>query len=254
MSTPNQRDLVIIGGGPAGYSAALYAARASLDTLVVEQGMPGGQIATSDMIDNYPGIEQCSGAELGQKMQAHAESAGAQSTYGSVQSLTRHESGFTITTDMDSIEAKSVIVATGATPRPGNFSGEETYRGRGVSYCATCDGMFYRGKHVFIIGGGNSAVEEALYLSNLADQVEIIVRRDVFRAPRGMFPLGTKRVLQRLQDRRLSTPSHFETTPQVKRTWSRTTRDPSASLWQLGTIPPRVSLRVWPNSAPMAAY
>ena len=163
MSTPNQRDLVIIGGGPAGYSAALYAARASLDTLVVEQGMPGGQIATSDMIDNYPGVERCSGAELGQKMQAHAESAGAQSTYGSVQSLTRHESGFTITTDMDSIEAKSVIVATGATPRPGNFSGEEMYRGRGVSYCATCDGMFYRGKHVFIIGGGNSAVEEALY-------------------------------------------------------------------------------------------
>lgn len=186
MSTPNQRDLVIIGGGPAGYSAALYAARASLDTLVVEQGMPGGQIATSDMIDNYPGIERCSGAELGQKMQAHAESAGAQSTYGSVQSLTRHESGFTITTDMDSIEAKSVIVATGATPRPGNFSGEEMYRGRGVSYCATCDGMFYRGKHVFIIGGGNSAVEEALYLSNLADQVEIIVRRDLFRASRGM--------------------------------------------------------------------
>ncbi len=156
MSTPNQRDLVIIGGGPAGYSAALYAARASLDTLVVEQGMPGGQIATSDMIDNYPGIERCSGAELGQKMQAHAEFAGAQSTYGSVQSLTRHESGFTITTDMDSIEAKSVIVATGATPRPGNFSGEEMYRGRGVSYCATCDGMLYRGKHVFIIGGGNS--------------------------------------------------------------------------------------------------
>ena len=131
MSTPNQRDLVIIGGGPAGYSAALYAARASLDTLVVEQGMPGGQIATSDMIDNYPGIEQCSGAELGQKMQAHAESAGAQSTYGSVQSLTRHESGFTITTDMDSIEAKSVIVATGATPRPGNFSGEEMYGDEG---------------------------------------------------------------------------------------------------------------------------
>lgn len=186
MSTTNQHDLVIIGGGPAGYSAALYAARASLDTLVVEQGMPGGQIATSDMIDNYPGISLCSGSELGQKMQAHAESAGAQSSYGSVQSLVRHEGGFTIKTDLDSFEAKSVIVATGATPRPGNFSGEETFRGRGVSYCATCDGMFYRGKRVFIIGGGNSAVEEALYLSNLADRVEIIVRRDVFRAPRGM--------------------------------------------------------------------
>lgn len=186
MSTTNQRDLVIIGGGPAGCSAALYAARAGLDTLIIEQGMPGGQIATSDMIDNYPGISQCSGAELGHKMQAHAESAGAQSAYGSVQSLTLKEDGFTIETDMESIEAKSVIVATGATPRPGSFSGEEAFRGRGVSYCATCDGMFYRGRHVFVIGGGNTAVEEALYLSNLADQVELIVRRDVFRAARGM--------------------------------------------------------------------
>lgn len=186
MSTTNQRDLVIIGGGPAGYSAALYAARAGLDTLIIEQGMPGGQIATSDMIDNYPGISQCSGAELGHKMQAHAESAGAQSAYGSVQSLTLEEDGFTIETDMESIEAKGVIVATGATPRPGSFSGEEAFRGRGVSYCATCDGMFYRGRHVFVIGGGNTAVEEALYLSNLADQVELIVRRDVFRAARGM--------------------------------------------------------------------
>lgn len=186
MPTTNQRDLVIIGGGPAGCSAALYAARAGLDTLIIEQGMPGGQIATSDMIDNYPGISQCSGAELGHKMQAHAESAGAQSAYGSVQSLTLKEDGFTIETDMESIEAKSVIVATGATPRPGSFSGEEAFRGRGVSYCATCDGMFYRGRHVFVIGGGNTAVEEALYLSNLADQVELIVRRDVFRAARGM--------------------------------------------------------------------
>lgn len=186
MTTSPQRDLVIIGGGPAGYSAALYAARASLDPLVVEQGMPGGQIATSDMIDNYPALEECSGTELGQKMQSHAESAGAQSAYGSVHSIGVSDSGFVISTDMETIRAKSVIVATGATPRLGGFDGEDAFRGRGVSYCATCDGMFYRGKQVFVVGGGNSAVEEALYLSKLAEHVELIVRRDAFRAPRGI--------------------------------------------------------------------
>lgn len=186
MTTLQHRDLVIIGGGPAGYTAALYAARAGLDALVIERGMPGGQIATSDMIDNYPALEECSGSELGMKMQAHAESAGASSTYGSVESINLVEGGFEISTDVERISAKSVIVATGAAPRHGGFDGEDRYRGRGVSYCATCDGMFYRGKHVFIIGGGNSAVEEALYLSNLADHVELVVRRDAFRASRGM--------------------------------------------------------------------
>ena len=111
-------DLIVIGGGPAGYSAALYAARASLDVLVLEHGMPGGQIATSDVIDNYPGIPSCSGAELGQKMQAHAEQAGAHSAYGSVQAIEKDDSGsFVITTDMERLTAHAVVVATGATPR-----------------------------------------------------------------------------------------------------------------------------------------
>lgn len=180
------KDLIIVGGGPAGYSAALYAARASLDVLVVEHGMAGGQIATSDIIDNYPGLGSCSGAELGQKMQEHAEHAGAQSTYGSVSSIDRENDMFIVNTDMEQLEAPALIVATGAAPRLGGFVGEDEFRGRGVSYCATCDGMFYRGKHVFIIGGGNSAVEEAMYLSNIAEHVELVVRRDVFRAPRGM--------------------------------------------------------------------
>lgn len=180
-------DLIVIGGGPAGYSAGLYAARASLDVLVLEHGMPGGQIATSDMIDNYPGIPNCSGVELGQKMQTHAEQAGAQSEYGSVSSIEINELGeFIVKTDMATYSAPSIIVATGATPRLGGFDGEDAFRGRGVSYCATCDGMFYKGKRVFIIGGGNSAVEEALYLANIADRVEVIVRRDAFRASRGM--------------------------------------------------------------------
>lgn len=187
-------DVIIVGGGPAGYSAALYAARASLDVLVLEHGMAGGQITTSDVIDNYPGIPSCSGLELGQAMQNHAEFAGARSAYGSVHEISRHDDGsFSIKTDEDDYRAHAVIVATGATPRRGGFVGEDAFRGRGVSYCATCDGMFYRGKHVLIIGGGNSAVEEAIYLSNIAESVEVILRRDMFRASRGM----TERLLAR---------------------------------------------------------
>lgn len=180
-------DAIVLGGGPAGYSAALYASHASLDTLVLEQGMPGGQIATSDTIENYPGIPSISGAELGQRMQDHASEAGAATEYGMVTGLNRLESDlFEVTTDMASYLGRSVIAATGATPRTAGFEGEDAFRGRGVSYCATCDGMFYRGKHVFVIGGGNSACEEAIYLSNIADRVEVVLRRDEFRAPRGM--------------------------------------------------------------------
>lgn len=180
-------DLVVLGGGPAGYAAALYGARASLRTVVVEQGMPGGQIATSDMVDNYPGIPEVSGAELGMKMQRHAEAAGALSAYGIVERVEREDDGsFLITTDQETLRAPAVICALGAAPRQGGFTGEDTYRGRGVSYCATCDGMFYRGKKVFIIGGGNSACTEALYLSRIASEVTMVLRRDAFRAPRGM--------------------------------------------------------------------
>ncbi|QWT18283.1 FAD-dependent oxidoreductase [Collinsella sp. zg1085] len=187
MSQSTTYDLAIIGGGPAGYAGALYAARASLKTLVLEQGMPGGQIATSDEIDNYPGIPLISGAEIGMKMQEHAEHAGATTEYAMVTKLERTENGrFLIHTDTNSIEVPAVVVATGASPRPGGFVGEDTYRGRGVSYCATCDGMFYRGKDIFVIGGGNTACEEALYLARIAKSVTMVVRRDVFRAPRGM--------------------------------------------------------------------
>lgn len=180
-------DVVIIGGGPAGYSAAIYASRAGLNTLVLEQGMPGGQIATSDMIDNYPAIPSCSGSELGQRMQDHATQVGAETAYGMVISIERSDQGvFTVQSDMNAYQSLSVIAATGATPRTAGFKGEDTYRGRGVSYCATCDAMFYRGKHVFVIGGGNSACEEAIYLSNVAESVEVILRRNQFRASRGM--------------------------------------------------------------------
>lgn len=180
-------DFIVIGGGPAGFSAAIYAARSSMTTLVIEQGMPGGQIATSDTVDNYPGIPEISGAELGSRMQQHAEAAGAQVAYDAISALTRDDGGiFHLEGSQGQYQARTVLVATGATPRPAGFKGEDTFRGRGVSYCATCDGMFYRGKHVFVVGGGNSACEEALYLSRIADSVEMVVRRDEFRASRGI--------------------------------------------------------------------
>lgn len=179
-------DVAIIGGGPAGASAALYAARSSMSTAIIEQGMPGGQIATTDVIDNYPGLPDVSGPELGQRMLDHAEAAGAEIVYAMVTGLERAENGmFVIQTDRDAIFALSVIVATGAAPRTVGFVGEDTFRGRGVSYCATCDGMFYRGKNVFVVGGGNSACEEGLYLSHIAKSVTMVVRRDEFRAPKG---------------------------------------------------------------------
>lgn len=180
-------DVVIIGGGPAGYSAAIYAARASLKALVIEQGMPGGQIATTDEVENYPGIPTISGSELGSTFQEHAERLGSQTAYAMVLSLKHREDGmFAIETDSFTVSAPSVIVCTGAQPRTVGFEGEDTFRGRGVSYCATCDGMFYRGKTVFVVGGGNAACEEGMFLTRFADHVEMVVRRDEFRAPRGV--------------------------------------------------------------------
>lgn len=187
METTTNADLIIIGGGPAGYAAGIYAARASLDTLVLEQGMPGGQIATTDEVENYPGIPHVTGSELGMKLQAHAEELGVRTTYTMISQLLHTEDGsFTVVSDSETYRAPAVILATGATPRTAGFEGEDAFRGRGVSYCATCDGMFYRDKTVFVIGGGNAACEEALFLAHIAREVIMVVRRDVFRAPRGV--------------------------------------------------------------------
>lgn len=179
-------DVIIIGGGAAGYSAGIYASRASLGAVVIEQGMPGGQAATTDTIENYPGIPSISGAELGQRFQDHATEAGATSAYGIVDEITRGEDGTFIVSCGETIyQAPAVIAATGAQPRKAGFAGEDAFRGRGISYCATCDGMFYRNKDVFVIGGGNSACEEAGFLANIARTVTMVVRRDEFRAPKG---------------------------------------------------------------------
>lgn len=183
MSETTTHDLIILGGGPAGLAAAIYATRAGLDALTVEQGAFGGQITTTDEIDNYPGIEGVSGSELGTKMQEHAEHLGAKFAYDAISSVSRNDDGsFSLAGDDGTYEAKTLIYAAGATPRQAGFRGEDEFRGRGVSYCATCDGMFYTGKRVFIIGGGNSACEEAVFLSRFASEVTMVVRKDHLRA------------------------------------------------------------------------
>ena len=188
MATNQLIDVAIIGGGPAGYAAAIYTARANLSTTVIEQGMSGGQIATTIEVENYPGIPLLSGVELGERFQQHAEGLGAQVEWSMVTGIDydADASLFTVHHDTGETIARSVIACMGATPRPAGFVGEDAYRGRGVSYCATCDGMFFRGKQVFVIGGGNSACEEALFLSDIASNVTIVLRRDQFRAPEGV--------------------------------------------------------------------
>ena len=176
-------DTVIIGGGPAGYTAALYASRAGLDTLVIEKMSAGGQMALTGDIDNYPGFpDGVDGFTLGANMQAAAERFGAKTEYGEVLSLELAEKVKKIITASKTFLAKTVIIATGAEPRELGIEREKELVGRGVHYCAHCDGRFYKGKTVAVIGGGNSAVSDALYLSRLAKKVYLVHRRDTLRA------------------------------------------------------------------------
>ncbi|WP_367925148.1 thioredoxin-disulfide reductase [uncultured Ruthenibacterium sp.] len=176
-------DLVIVGGGPGGYTAALYAVRAGLSTLVIEKLSPGGQMATTSWIDNYPGFEQgVDGFELGQQMQRGAERFGAQTLYAEVTGLSLAENPKRLQTSEGEIQAGAVIIATGAAPRPLGLPEEVTYQGRGVAYCATCDGMFYKDKVVAVAGGGNSAAEDALTLAKLCKKVYLVHRREKLRA------------------------------------------------------------------------
>ena len=178
-------DTVIIGGGPAGYTAALYATRAGLDTLVVERLAAGGQMAEAPLIENYPGIpDGIDGFTLGEKMKAGAERFGAETASAEVLSLDLLGDVKRILTDAGEITARTVIVATGATHRHLGVDREQTLVGRGVGYCAACDGMLYRGKTVAVVGGGNSAVSDALYLSRICKRVYLIHRRDTLRATR----------------------------------------------------------------------
>ena len=178
-------DTIIIGGGPAGYTAALYAARAGLDTLIMERMAPGGQMALTGDIENYPGFDEgIDGFTLGMKMQRGAEKFGAKTEYADVTGLSPEGKTKTVHTASGDYYAKTVIIATGANPRPLGIPNEESYLGRGVHYCAHCDGRFYKDRTVAVVGGGNSAVGDALYLARLCKKVYLIHRRDSFRASR----------------------------------------------------------------------
>ena len=176
-------DMVIIGGGPAGYTAALYAARAGLDAVVLEKLSSGGQMALSHKIDNYPGFEEgIDGFTLAEKMQQGAERFGAKTEYAEVFALDLKAEPKRVETSEGEFFAKTVVYAAGAGPRELGVAGEQSLVGRGVAYCAACDGMFYRGKTVAVVGGGNSAVADALLLSRIAKKVILIHRRDSLRA------------------------------------------------------------------------
>ena len=177
------KDLVIIGGGPAGLTAGLYAARAALNTVLIERGMPGGQAAATEQIENYPGFpDGIGGSELAIKMAGQAQRFGCEIIYADVEKLERHQNDFKVTYGGNEILAKTVIVATGAKPRMLGVKGEQEFHGRGVSYCATCDGAFFRDCMLAVIGGGDAAVEEAMFLTKFASKVYIIHRRGELRA------------------------------------------------------------------------
>lgn len=176
-------DMVIIGGGPGGYSAALYAARAGLDVVVLERLSAGGQMALTHQVDNYPGFaEGIDGFTLGMQMQEGAERFGAKTEYAEVKSMDLRAEPKRIETSEGTFLGKTVVYAAGAGPRKLGLPEEEKVAGRGVHYCAACDGMFYKGKTVVVVGGGNSAVADALILSRLAEKVILVHRRDSLRA------------------------------------------------------------------------
>ncbi|MBO5377806.1 MAG: thioredoxin-disulfide reductase [Ruminiclostridium sp.] len=178
-------DTIIIGGGPAGYTAALYAARGGLDTVLLERMSAGGQMALTGDIDNYPGFEEgIDGFTLGMKMQQCAERFGAKTEYAEVSSVDFSQPVKRTETTGGAYLSKTVIIAAGANPRELGIAGEQELIGKGVHYCAHCDGRFYKDKTVAVIGGGNSAVADALYLSRLAKKVYVIHRRDTLRAER----------------------------------------------------------------------
>ena len=176
-------DMIIIGGGPGGYTAALYAARAGLDVVVVEKLSAGGQMALTHQIDNYPGFEEgIDGFSLAQKMMQGAQRFGAKTILAEVQTVDLQQNPKVVETTEGAIHGRTVVLATGAGPRELGVPMEKELTGRGVSYCATCDGMFYRGKTVVVVGGGNSAAAEAATLSRIAQKVILVHRRDSLRA------------------------------------------------------------------------
>ncbi|WP_060206890.1 thioredoxin-disulfide reductase [Sporosarcina koreensis] len=182
MTTEKIYDVIIIGAGPAGMTAAVYTSRANLSTLMLERGIPGGQMANTEEIENYPGFETILGPDLSTKMFEHAKAFGAEYAYGDVTELIDEGNFKTIKSGNKEYKARAIIITTGAEYRKMGIPGEKELTGRGVSYCAVCDGAFFKQKNIVVIGGGDSAVEEGAYLTRFADKVTIIHRRDELRA------------------------------------------------------------------------
>lgn len=175
-------DLVVIGAGPGGMTAAMYGARANLKVAMIDRGVYGGQMNNTAEVENYPGFPSIMGPDLGEKMYKSATKQGVEFVYGDVQKIELDGQKRIVKMDPEDITAKAVIIATGSTNRKLGIPGEEEYSGRGVSYCAVCDGAFFKDENVAVVGGGNSAISEGLYLANLAKDVDVIHRRDQLRA------------------------------------------------------------------------
>ncbi len=175
-------DVIIAGAGPAGMTAAVYTSRASLDTLMLERGIPGGQMANTEDVENYPGYDHILGPDLSNKMFEHAKKFGAEYAYGDIKEVIDHGDYKTVVAGSKEYRTKTVIITTGAQYKKLGIPGEEELGGRGVSYCAVCDGAFFKGKDLVVVGGGDSAVEEGVYLTRFANKVTIIHRRDELRA------------------------------------------------------------------------
>ncbi|WP_281190790.1 thioredoxin-disulfide reductase [Staphylococcus schleiferi] len=182
MSEQVRYDVAIIGAGPAGMTAAVYASRANLKTVMIERGVPGGQMANTEEVENFPGFEMISGPDLSNKMFDHSKKFGAEYKYGDIKGIEDKGDYKVIDLGTSEIEATAVIIATGAEYKKIGVPGEEQLGGRGVSYCAVCDGAFFKNKNVYVVGGGDSAVEEGTYLTKFADNVTIVHRRDQLRA------------------------------------------------------------------------
>ena len=175
-------DVAIVGAGPAGMTAAVYASRANLSTVMIERGMPGGQMANTEEVENFPGFEMITGPDLSTKMFEHAKKFGAKYQYGDIKSIEDKGQYKVINLGNSEITARAVIISTGAEYKKIGVPGEQELGGRGVSYCAVCDGAFFKNKKLFVIGGGDSAVEEGTFLTKFADSVTIVHRRDELRA------------------------------------------------------------------------
>src|SRR5699024_5615369 len=182
MSEDRMYDVIIAGAGPAGMTAAVYASRANLDTLMIERGVPGGQMANTEDVENYPGFDHILGPDLSNKMFEHAKKFGAEYAYGDISEVVDHGDYKIVKAGDKEYKTRTLIIATGAQYKELGIPGEEEMTGKGVSYCAVCDGAFFKDRELVVVGGGDSAVEEGMYLTRFANKVTINHRRDELRA------------------------------------------------------------------------